>query len=95
MQQFQNYILGNWVSGSGIETSAFHAITGTEIGTVSSAGIDFEAVLNYGRKMGGLGGGPGQYMSMHSPGVCAAGKFRGWISLLLAGPWFLLGLQST
>jgi oxepin-CoA hydrolase/3-oxo-5,6-dehydrosuberyl-CoA semialdehyde dehydrogenase len=53
MQQFQNYILGNWVSGSGIETSAFHAITGKEIGTVSSAGIDFEAVLNYGRKTGG------------------------------------------
>ena len=36
MQQFQNYILGNWVSGSGIETSAFHAITGKEIGTASN-----------------------------------------------------------
>jgi len=53
MQQFQNYILGNWVNGSGIEFSAIHAITGKEIGTVSSAGIDFESVLNYSREIGG------------------------------------------
>ena len=53
MQQFQNYILGNWVTGTGIEYSAIHAITGKEIGTVSSAGIDFEAVLNYSREIGG------------------------------------------
>jgi oxepin-CoA hydrolase/3-oxo-5,6-dehydrosuberyl-CoA semialdehyde dehydrogenase len=53
MQQFQNYILGNWVNGIGIEYSAIHAITGKEIGTVSSAGIDFEAVLNYSREIGG------------------------------------------
>ena len=53
MQQFQNYILGNWVNGTGIEYSAIHAITGREIGTVSSAGIDFEAVLNYSREIGG------------------------------------------
>ena len=53
MQQFQNYILGNWVNGTGIEYFAIHAITGREIGTVSSAGIDFEAVLNYSREIGG------------------------------------------
>ena len=53
MQQFQNYILGNWVNGTGIEYSAIHAITGKEIGSVSSAGIDFEAVLNYSREIGG------------------------------------------
>lgn len=53
MQQFQNYILGNWVNGTGIEYSAIHAITGKEIGTVSSAGIDFDAVLNYSREIGG------------------------------------------
>ena len=53
MQQFQNYILGNWVNGTGIEYSAIHAITGKEIGSVSSAGIDFEAVLKYSREIGG------------------------------------------
>ena len=53
MQTFQNYILGQWVSGEGVETEQFHAITGAKIGEVSSAGIDFSEVLNYGRTVGG------------------------------------------
>ncbi len=53
MQTFQNYILGKWVSGDGVETEQFHAITGVKIGEVSSAGIDFSEVLNYGRTVGG------------------------------------------
>lgn len=53
MQTFQNYILGQWVSGEGVETEQFHAITGVKIGEVSSAGIDFSEVLNYGRTVGG------------------------------------------
>lgn len=53
MQTYQNYILGQWVSGEGVETEQFHAITGEKIGEVSSAGIDFSEVLNYGRAMGG------------------------------------------
>ncbi len=53
MQTYQNYILGQWVSGQGLETEQFHAITGEKIGEVSSAGIDFSEVLNYGRSIGG------------------------------------------
>ena len=53
MQTYQNYILGQWVSGQGVETEQFHAITGEKIGEVSSAGIDFSEVLNYGRSIGG------------------------------------------
>lgn len=53
MQTFQNYILGQWVSGEGVETEQFNAITGAKIGEVSSAGIDFSEVLNYGRTVGG------------------------------------------
>jgi oxepin-CoA hydrolase/3-oxo-5,6-dehydrosuberyl-CoA semialdehyde dehydrogenase len=53
MQTFQNYILGQWVSGDGVETEQFNAITGAKIGEVSSAGIDFSEVLNYGRTVGG------------------------------------------
>jgi len=53
MQTYQNYILGQWVSGEGVETEQFHAITGEKIGEVSSAGIDFSEVLNYGRTIGG------------------------------------------
>ena len=53
MQVYQNYVLGKWQNGEGIETHLFHAITGKEIGNVSSAGIDFSAVLDYGRINGG------------------------------------------
>jgi oxepin-CoA hydrolase/3-oxo-5,6-dehydrosuberyl-CoA semialdehyde dehydrogenase len=54
MIQVQNYILGKWVAGEGVETNLFNAISGDQIGTASSAGIDFKAVLNYGREIGGL-----------------------------------------
>lgn len=52
MQRFQNYILGQWVDGSGVETPLYNAITGIQFGEVSSAGIDFGEVLDYGRKKG-------------------------------------------
>ena len=53
MTTYQNYVLGQWVNGQGVETEQFNAITGEKIGEVSSAGIDFEEVLHYGRTLGG------------------------------------------
>jgi oxepin-CoA hydrolase/3-oxo-5,6-dehydrosuberyl-CoA semialdehyde dehydrogenase len=52
MQRFQNYVLGQWIEGQGVETQLFHAISGQELGSVSSAGIDFAEVLAYGRNKG-------------------------------------------
>jgi oxepin-CoA hydrolase/3-oxo-5,6-dehydrosuberyl-CoA semialdehyde dehydrogenase len=52
MQRYQNYVLGQWVDGQGAETNLYNAINGNQIGTVSSAGIDFSEVLEYGRKHG-------------------------------------------
>ena len=52
MQRYQNYVLGQWVDGQGSETNLYNAINGNQIGTVSSAGIDFSEVLEYGRKHG-------------------------------------------
>jgi oxepin-CoA hydrolase/3-oxo-5,6-dehydrosuberyl-CoA semialdehyde dehydrogenase len=52
MQRYQNYVLGQWVDGQGAETNLYNAINGNQIGTVSSAGIDFSDVLEYGRKHG-------------------------------------------
>lgn len=49
---FQNYILGNWSNGDGVETNLYHAINGSFIGTASSAGIPFKDVLEYARKNG-------------------------------------------
>jgi len=54
MQRYQNYILGQWVDGKGVETPLYNAITGAQIGEASSAGLDFSQVLEYGRKNGGL-----------------------------------------
>ena len=52
MQRFQNYILGQWVDGQGVETPLFNALKGVQIGEVSSAGIDFAEVLSYARQKG-------------------------------------------
>ena len=54
MKQYQNYIQGNWVSGDGSETKLFNAINGDLIGEVSSKGIDYKSVLEYGRSVGGF-----------------------------------------
>ena len=53
MNTVKNYILGNWEAGSGTEYTARHAITGTDIATVSSKGLDYKAILEYGRSVGG------------------------------------------
>lgn len=52
MKTVQNYICGQWVAGEGVEQKIYNAITGDEIGGVSSKGIDFKAVLEYGRSKG-------------------------------------------
>ena len=53
MQRYQSYIQGKWFDGQGVETNLYNAITGEQFGETSSVGIDYEAVLDYGRKVGG------------------------------------------
>ena len=53
MLQVKNYVQGQWLAGEGIETNLYNALTGAQIGTVSSAGIDFKEVLAYARTIGG------------------------------------------
>lgn len=53
MQRYQSYILGQWTDGEGVETNLYNAINGDQIGTVSSAGFDYAAILEYGRRTGG------------------------------------------
>jgi oxepin-CoA hydrolase / 3-oxo-5,6-dehydrosuberyl-CoA semialdehyde dehydrogenase len=53
MQRYQNYVLGQWMDGQGTETNLYNAITGDVIGEVSSQGLDFAAILEYGRQTGG------------------------------------------
>ncbi len=53
MNKIKNYIAGSWVEGDGEELVAENAINGVAIGTVSSAGLDYDAMLEYGRSKGG------------------------------------------
>jgi oxepin-CoA hydrolase/3-oxo-5,6-dehydrosuberyl-CoA semialdehyde dehydrogenase len=53
MNTFQNYVAGAWVSGEGDGQTLFNALNGEALGKASSKGIDFAAVLEYGRKTGG------------------------------------------
>ena len=38
--KIQNYILGNWEDGEGVELELHNAITGENFGSVSSAGLE-------------------------------------------------------
>lgn len=53
MSKIENYILGNWASGSGEGVPLFDSVTGEIIGNASTQGIDFAEVLHYGRTKGG------------------------------------------
>ena len=53
MQRYQSYVQGQWVDGGENELDLFNAITGEKIGETSSIGLDYERILEYGRKKGG------------------------------------------
>jgi oxepin-CoA hydrolase/3-oxo-5,6-dehydrosuberyl-CoA semialdehyde dehydrogenase len=51
--RLQSYAMGEWVNGAGSGTTLRNAVTGEEIGVASSDGLDFEAMLEHGRRAGG------------------------------------------
>lgn len=51
--KLQNYAQGQWVEGSGKEKPLFDAITGEQIASASSEGLDFAGMMDYARKVGG------------------------------------------
>lgn len=48
-----NYALGQWVEGTGKMADLIHAVTGEKIGEASSGGLDFSAMTEYARNVGG------------------------------------------
>ncbi len=52
MQPLENYILGSWITGEGNGQTLFNAVNGEAIATASTKGLDFAAILDYGRKNG-------------------------------------------
>ncbi|MCY7327822.1 MAG: aldehyde dehydrogenase family protein, partial [Saprospiraceae bacterium] len=65
MLPLNNYALHRWLPGEGEGIPQYHAITGDQIGTASSEGLDYAAILDYGRKTGGP---PLRRMTFHERG---------------------------
>ncbi len=53
MPPLNNYVLDRWQPGAGEGSPQYHALTGDLLGTASSEGLDYAAILEYGRKIGG------------------------------------------
>ena len=47
-----NYVTGKWIEGDGNGQDLFNAVNGEMIGSATSKGLDFQAMLDYGRKVG-------------------------------------------
>src|SRR2546428_13404936 len=53
MVRLKSYACGKWEPGSGTGQVLRHAVTGQEVAAASSEGLDFKAMLDYGRSLGG------------------------------------------
>ena len=51
--RLRNYARGAWVEGAGPGTDLFNAVTGDKIAEATSAGLDFGAMAEYARAVGG------------------------------------------
>lgn len=51
--KLKSYVEGHWVEGQDEGKPLFNAITGEQLGTISSSGIDFQGVLDHSYKIGG------------------------------------------
>ena len=52
MKKIPNYILGKWVEHEGAGIPQYNAITGEQISTVGSEGLDYSAMADYARRVG-------------------------------------------
>lgn len=52
MAKLENYITGKWVEGDGEGQQLFNAVNGEIIANVSTKGLDFASILDYGRSKG-------------------------------------------
>ena len=52
MKKIPNYIMGKWVEHEGAGSPQYNAITGEQISTVGSEGLDYSAMADYARRVG-------------------------------------------
>lgn len=53
MKSIQNYVCGEWVSGSGRQQELYDAVSGEVVGMAGTEGIDFFKMAEYARNVGG------------------------------------------
>ncbi len=51
--KLDNYVLGKWISGDGNGQALYNSVSGKQIATATTSGLDFGDILQYGRKQGG------------------------------------------
>ena len=51
--RLKNYVMDQWVEGTGKGTDLFDAVSGEKIAEASSGGLDFAAMLEHARRVGG------------------------------------------
>ena len=51
--KLKNYALGQWVEGSGEGQALYNSVTGEVVAEASSSGLDFGAMMDYAREVGG------------------------------------------
>src|SRR6185436_12988785 len=52
-RRLENFVRGEWVLGGGAGAELFHAVTGDKIAEASTSGIDFKAMVEYAKRVGG------------------------------------------
>lgn len=52
MKKLENYITGKWITGDGDGQSLYHAVNGEPITAVTTKGLDFQSIVDYGRRVG-------------------------------------------
>ncbi|MEM8906729.1 MAG: hypothetical protein AAGD05_02685, partial [Bacteroidota bacterium] len=53
MQKLGNYVLGQWTEGDGTGSPLYNSVNGEIVAMATTKGLDFGAILSYGRKKGG------------------------------------------
>ena len=52
-RRLTNYVAGEWVTGTGKQADLFHAVTGDKVAEASTGGIDYGAMVDHARRIGG------------------------------------------
>ncbi|MCA1750861.1 MAG: phenylacetic acid degradation bifunctional protein PaaZ [Flavobacteriales bacterium] len=50
--KLENYVMGKWIAGDGDGTPLLNAVTGQQVALATAEGLDYSAILRYGREIG-------------------------------------------